>query len=273
MAALVVSSWRDRRRLGEAERLLWIWVLAFFARLLRPQPALQPVPAARLPAVALLLALHWPRIRRGVLVATLVLAALPLVAMAGLSLVLQRALPGPPPYGPGTGPSWVASGGVSWPPSSRPRSPATGVLAGVFLVLLSLSSLLRPLDGPRGRFDARPRPRSPARRVGARRLHRQGGGLPLPAARGAGARLPGRAGHVGPDALERHPRVVVRLRPGEPLDTEARVLGERLDLRGRHRGDEIRAMLGGRVVEHLFVREVLLERPASRRRRAARSPP
>jgi hypothetical protein len=64
-----------------------------------------------------------------------------------------------------------------------------------------------------------------------------------------------------PALLELHPRVAVRLRPGEPLGTEARVLGERLDLRGRHRDDEILEMLAGRVFEHLFVREVLLERP------------
>ena len=63
-----------------------------------------------------------------------------------------------------------------------------------------------------------------------------------------------------PALLERYPRVAVRLRPGDPVGDEAVVLGERLDLRGRHRSDEIRAMLTGRVFENLFVREVLVER-------------
>jgi ribose 1,5-bisphosphokinase PhnN len=44
------------------------------------------------------------------------------------------------------------------------------------------------------------------------------------------------------------------------VDDEASILGERLDLRGRHSGDEIREMLAGNVSEHLFVREVLVER-------------
>jgi hypothetical protein len=62
------------------------------------------------------------------------------------------------------------------------------------------------------------------------------------------------------DLLARYPLVAVRLRPPSPVGDGASVLGERLDLRGRHRGDEIRRMLAGDVFEHLFVREVLLER-------------
>jgi 4-amino-4-deoxy-L-arabinose transferase-like glycosyltransferase len=264
VAALVVSSWRDRRELGDAERLLWTWVLALFAVYCVPSQRSSRYLLPALPAVAVLLALRWPRIRRGVLVATLLLAALPLVVMAGLSLVLQGSLPGPPPYGPGHWALLAAGGSVLLASLLAPSLTRAGVLAAVFLVLLSLSSLLRPLDGPRGRYDE-----EAVAAVASRDVwvpvdfigKEEGYRLLLPGARVHGYR--DERGLSARTLLERHPRVVVRLRPGEPLDAEARVLGERLDLRGRHRADEVRAMLGGQVFEHLFVREVLLERPGS----------
>ena len=39
---------------------------------------------------------------------------------------------------------------------------------------------------------------------------------------------------------------------------DARVLGQRLDLRGRQTAGEIREILRGNVLEHLFVREQLI---------------
>jgi hypothetical protein len=47
-----------------------------------------------------------------------------------------------------------------------------------------------------------------------------------------------------------------------PLDapvTSGRVLGERLDIATRHTPEQIMEMLRGRVFEHLFVKEVLVE--------------
>ena len=43
---------------------------------------------------------------------------------------------------------------------------------------------------------------------------------------------------------------------------EGRVVGERLDLRGRQTASEIREILRGKVLEHLFVREQLIETSA-----------
>ena len=259
--ALLGSSWRRRRDLSDAERLLWIWVLTLFAVYCVPSQRSSRYLLPAMPAVAVLLALHWPRIRRGVLVATLVLAALPLVAMAGLSVALQGTLAGPPPYGPGHWTLLASSGSVILASLLAPRLTRTGVLAGVLLVLLTFSSLLRPLHGPRGRYDTRAQAAVAGRDVwvpvdfiGKEEGYR----LLLPGARVHGYR--DERGLNVPALLERHPRVAVRLRPGEPLGGEARILGERLDLRGRHRGHEIRQMLAGRVIEHLLVREVLLER-------------
>jgi hypothetical protein len=41
---------------------------------------------------------------------------------------------------------------------------------------------------------------------------------------------------------------------------ECKIIGQRLDIRGRQNGEELRDMfLHGKFYEHLFVREVLLE--------------
>jgi hypothetical protein len=199
--------------------------------------------------------------RRGVLVATLVLAALPLVATAWLSLAVQDALPGPPLYGPGHWSLLAFSAIVLLLAVLVPALTRPGVLVAVLLVLLSFSSLLQPLDGPRGRYDARARQAVAGRDVWVPVdffAKEEGYRLLLP-----GARVNGYPDERDPsirEVLARHPLAVVRLRSAAPVGDEASILGERLDLRGRHRGDEIREMLAGRVSEHLLVREVLVER-------------
>ena len=48
-----------------------------------------------------------------------------------------------------------------------------------------------------------------------------------------------------------------------PLDAEpcagCRVIGQRLEIRGRHSSEELQAMLKGDVFQHLFVKELLVE--------------
>ena len=269
VVALLVSAWSRRRELGDGERLLWIWVVTLFVVYCVPSQRSSRYLLPAMPAVAVLLALHWPRLSRGVLAATLVLAGVPLVAIAGVSGAVQDALPDPPPYGWGHWALLAFSGAVLLLALLVPALTRFGVLAGVLLVLLSLSSLLQPLDGPRGRYDTRAQSAVAGRDVW----------VPVDfVAKEEGHRLllPGARVHAYRDErdrsvqalLERYPLVAVRLRPGDPIGEEALLLGERLDLRGRHRGDEIRDMLAGNVFEHLFVREVLVER----RREAADVP-
>jgi 4-amino-4-deoxy-L-arabinose transferase-like glycosyltransferase len=267
--ALLVSSWRRRGELREGERLLWIWVVTLFIVYCFPSQRSSRYLLPAMPAVAVLLGLHWPRMRRGILAATLVLAALPLVATIWLSLALRDALPGPPHYGPGHWSLLAVSGTVLLLAVLVPTLTRPGVLVGVLLVLLSFSSLLEPLDGPRGRYDAK------AQRAVAGRdvwvpvdfiAKEEGYRLLLPGARVNGYRDE-RDSSIR-DLLVRYPLVAVRLRAAASVGDEASILGERLDLRGRHRGDELREMLAGDVGEHLFVREVLVERP-----RAEAAPP
>jgi 4-amino-4-deoxy-L-arabinose transferase-like glycosyltransferase len=269
-AALLVSSWRRRRELSEGERLLWIWVLALFIVYCLPSQRSSRYLLPAMPAVAVLLAIDWRRMRRGILAATVALAALPLAAVAWLSLALQDALPVGPHYGPG---HWalLAGTGIVLLLALLARSLLRpGVLVGAPLVLLSFSSLLGPLDGPLGRYDAKAQQAVAGRDVWVPVdfvAKEEGYRLLLPGARVSGYREAGK-GSIR-DLLARYPLVAVRLRPGAPLGDDVSVLGERLDLRGRHRPDEIRAMLAGDVYGNLLVREVLVEK----RRAEAAAPP
>jgi hypothetical protein len=58
--------------------------------------------------------------------------------------------------------------------------------------------------------------------------------------------------------------VAVRLPFAELSRPEATLLGQRLDLKGRHDSRELGELLQGRIDQQLFIRELLLEaRPAA----------
>jgi 4-amino-4-deoxy-L-arabinose transferase-like glycosyltransferase len=252
---------RRRRGLDESERRLWLWVLAFFAAFCLPMQRSGRYLLPAMPAVALLLALQWPRVARWAVRASLALGLLALLAAAGASLVLQRALPEAARYGAAHGLLLAVGLAVVAAGLLAPRLSAACVHAGAFLSLLALSSLLSPLDGPAGRFDPRAQQRLAGRDVWAPVDFigkEEGYRFLLP-----GARVHGYAEQPGESAdalLARYPAVVVRSPAGAPPCTGCRVVGERFDLRGRHGSQELRAMLGGRLLEKLLVREVLVER-------------
>lgn len=259
VVALVVSTWRRRRELDSGETLLWLWILGFFVVYCLPAQRSSRYLLPVMPPLALLLSLHWSRLSRVVLRSTLGLSGLVLAAVAALTLGLRGSMA--EGHGPGHGVLLVVSGVVLVAVWRRLEADPPGVLAVVFLTLLCFSSLLGPLAGPAGRYDASAQRAAEGRAVW----------VPVDfTAKEEGYRLllPGAQVHPYPDGrddtvkdvLARHPLAVVRLRPGDPTGKGARVLGERLDLRGRHSGAEIRAMLGGRLFENLFVREVLVER-------------
>ena len=185
-----------------------------------------------------------------------------LAAITALSLGLQGALPVVAAFGVGHWLLLLLAGGVwaatlRWPEAVGPP----GVLGTVFLVLLAFSSLLFPLAGPAGVYDEAARQAVEDRDVWVPVdfvAKEEGYRLLLPGARVHPYR-DGRESTVD-SVLRRHPLAVVRLRPGDPPGEGVRVLGERLDLRGRHTGAEIRAMLGGELFQYLFIRELLVER-------------
>jgi 4-amino-4-deoxy-L-arabinose transferase-like glycosyltransferase len=260
LLALSLGALRRRGRRSDDERMLWGWVLVFFAVFCLPSQRSSRYLLPAMPAVALLLALSWERIRRRAFVVSLALTGIVLAAMLGLSLLLQRALSGPGPYPVG---HWAllaaALGLVLWGLGSPSRTRPL-LLFSVFATFCSFSSLVRPLDGPLGRFDdavvadlAGQDVWVPVDFIGKEEGYR----FLLPGAHVHGyPRLP----QPSLDALLlRYPRVVARGHTG-PLECEAcRLLGERFDLGGRHRPQELREMLEGHLLDHLLVREVVVE--------------
>ncbi len=240
-----------------------MWVLLLFLVFAVPSQRSSRYLLPAMPALAVLLALGWRRIPRWVFAATLLASAAAVAALAYLSLRLQHASPGPPLYpvaywallaGAGT----VVLAALCVPALTRPL-----VHVAVFLCYLSFAASLRPFDGPRGRYDA-----AVQRQV-------QGRDVWVPVdfiAKDEGYRflLPGANVRAyreerdtrATDLLARPPLVVIRrpLRGGAPAT--GRVLGQRLDLRGRQTAREIAEILRGNVVEHLFVQEQLIEAPA-----------
>jgi hypothetical protein len=134
------------------------------------------------------------------------------------------------------------------------------VHTAVFLCTLSFAAFLRPFDGPLGQYDA-----DAQRQVQGREVwvpvdfiaKEEGYRFLLPGAhvRGYPEERDARAG----DLLARYSLVVIR-RPLSDVAAQAgRVLGQRLDLRGRQTARETGEILRGNVLEHLFVREQLIE--------------
>ena len=260
VVALFVLAWRRRAELRDGERGLWIWVLTLLLVFAVPSQRSSRYLLPAMPALAVLLALGWRRIPRWVFALSLLASAAAIAAIAFLSLRLQQAVPGPPLYPAAYGALLAGAGmlvlaGLCVPALTRPVVPGA-----VLLCYVSFAAFLRPFDGPLGRYDA-----DAQRQVQGREVwvpidfigKEEGYRFLLPGAHVRGYRE-GRDTGAG-DGRARYPLVVIRgpLRDGAVED--GRVLGQRLDLRGRQTAREIREILRGNVLEHLFVREQLIE--------------
>jgi 4-amino-4-deoxy-L-arabinose transferase-like glycosyltransferase len=264
VVALFVLAWRRRGELRENERGLWIWVLTLFLVYAVPSQRSSRYLLPAMPALAVLLALGWRRIPRWVLALSLLASAAVIALIAYLSVLLQRAVPGPRLYPAGYWALLVGTGAVVLAALGVPALTRSTVHAAVFLCTLSFAAFFRPFDGPLGQYGAEAQ-----RQV-------QGREVWVPAdfiAKEEGYRflLPG--AHVrayredrdtrAADLVARYPLVVIR-QPLPHVGPEAgRVLGHRLDLRGRQTASEIMEILRGEVLANLFVREQLIDARAN----------
>ena len=263
VAALFVLAWRRRGELSEEERGLWTWVLVLFLVFALPSQRSSRYLLPAMPALAVLLALGWRRIPRWVLAASLLASAAVVAALGYLSLRLQHAVPGPPLYPVAHWALLAVAGVVVLAALCVPALTRSLVHAAVFLCYLSFAAFLRPFDGPLGRYDAAAQRQVQGRDVWVPvdfTAKEEGHRFLLPGARVRAYREERDARTA--DLLARYPLVVIR-RPLRGDAPEAgRVLGQRLDLRGRQTAREIGEILRGNVLEHLFVQEQLIEAPA-----------
>jgi 4-amino-4-deoxy-L-arabinose transferase-like glycosyltransferase len=264
VVALFVLAWRRRGELSAGESGLWIWVLTLFVVFAVPSQRSSRYLLPAMPALAVLLALAWRRIPRWVLSLSLLASAAGIAAITFLSLRLQQAVPGPRLYPVAYWALLAGAGAIVLAALCVPALTRPVVHAAVFLCTLSFAAFLRPFDGPLGRYDAAVQRQVVGREVWVPAdfiAKEEGYRFLLPGAQVRGYRED--RDTRADELVERYPLVVIR-RPLQDAGAEAgRVLGQRLDLRGRQTGRELWEILRGNVLEHLFVREVLVEaRPA-----------
>ena len=266
VAALMVDALRHRRQLGADEKLLWLWLLAMILVFSLPSQRSSRYLLAAMPALAVLCALGWERLGSSWFIATLVFCELALATLAYLSLRLQGATPDDALY---AGFYWLlllAAAGFSVAAMLIPALTRPGTTVAVLLVFFSMAAFLQPFDGQRGNFSAEAQRQVAGRQVwvpsdfnASYEAYR----FLLPTAKIQSYRET-REQH--PDELaRRYPLFAVRLPLNAlgTLDSAAcngcRVIGERLDLRGRHTSAELSAIVHGKVFENIFLKEWLVE--------------
>jgi hypothetical protein len=140
----------------------------------------------------------------------------------------------------------------------------TSFNAAVLLVLLCMAAFLDPFDGPQGNYDAAARQYAKGREVWVPcnyRANDERYRFILPGADIHAYRED--RGLTAAQISQRYRLLALQLPLAQKPCDECRVIGRRLDLRGRQSAAEVEDMLRGRVFEHVVVREWLIETPAS----------
>jgi 4-amino-4-deoxy-L-arabinose transferase-like glycosyltransferase len=262
VAALMMAA--VRRRLSDAEKLSWIWLLAFLVVFTLPSQRSIRYLLPAMPALAVLCAIGFAAVRRAWFIAAVGVAAALTAFVAFESVLLERAI-GIALFGLThwmllTGTLCFCLAAMIVARLTRPAAPVAALL-----VYCIMASFLSPFDGTPGNFDAAAQARISGRDVW----------VPSNFSSGEEAYrflLPTANIHRYPEAraasvtelAQRYPIFTVRLPLNAAACAACTVLGHRLDLRGRLDASDIRAMLHGRAFETLFLEEFLIESSGSR---------
>jgi hypothetical protein len=212
-----------------------------------------------MPALAVLISLVWFRLNRWVLFTTTLICTLAIAAVGYLGWLLQHDV-GHPVYSATDAVLLVIILAALTLALLLPRLLPWLTLPAVFAAYLTLTGFLSVFDGPMGRYKENIQWRMVGQTVwvpynfnaayeqyrfllpGADiRGYRDDAGIPL---------------HI---LRERYPLLILQQPLDAPTCTDCRILGERLELRGRQSDAEIKAMLQGDVARHLFLRELLID--------------
>jgi Dolichyl-phosphate-mannose-protein mannosyltransferase len=265
VVALFFVTYKNRQQLSNDEKLLWLLVAAFFISFSLPSQRSGRYLLDVMPALALLCALNWQRISRKVFIATLMLAGVLIVGLAALALRLQSEMNNANLYSISF---WLLCSVtaifiVFAIAKSDFTRPATNVVA--LLMILIFAAFLKPFDGVLGNYSAATQQYVAGKIVWVPcnfRAHDEGHRFILP-----GAEIYGYSEDqnlAAADLASRYDLFAVQeslqsgAKHGRCLD--CKVIGQRLDIRGRQSEEELKDMLfNGNFFEHLFVRELLVE--------------
>jgi 4-amino-4-deoxy-L-arabinose transferase-like glycosyltransferase len=265
VATLFFVAYKRRNQLSDEEKLLLIWIAAMLLSFALPSQRSGRYLLAAMPAVALLCALNWQQISRKAFIASLVLAGALIAGIAYLAIRLQAEMPEVTLY-PLT--FWLLIAGseiLMLLAIIRPALSRTGASVVALLTLLCFAVFLRPFDGVLGNYSAQAQHYASDKNVWVPcnfRAMDEGYRFMLP-----GAEIHGYSEDQNLTASElaaRYPMFAVRQGLNDSAQNggcaECKIIGQRLDIRGRQNSAELKEMLlEGKVFQHLFVREILME--------------
>jgi hypothetical protein len=259
----MIRGWQHRGEASDDERLLWLLCGATFLFYCIPTQRSGRYLLDAMPAVAVLMAIHWRRLLPTAFATTAVGAAAVVGVVAWLSgwLVVETASVGV------SLPWWhwaVLAAGLSVPLTAVVRRAWLPKFAvpSVFLAYLAIASLMTAFDPPAGGFDAGTVEAARGKVVWAPEdfyasCERQRMLLPEATVRGYSIYEEG----PRPEQTSAGELAIVLRGVDEP--PPAGSIGSRLELGARHTAAEFLEMLAGRVGRHLFRREWLVPVVAS----------
>ncbi len=265
--ALFFVAYQRRGQLSNEERLLWIWIAAMFLSFALPSQRSGRYMLAAMPAVALLCALNWQHIGRKAFLASLVLAGALTAGIACLAVRLQAEIPEAGLYSFGFWGLVAFSGILTLLAIIVPAFTRHFVNVVAILLLLCFAAFLRPFDGALGNYSVAAQHYASGKQVAVPcnfRAMDEGYRFMLP-----GAQIQGYSEDQDlsiSDLAARYRLFAVQLALNDDkqdICPGCKIIGQRLDIRGRQSSAELKEMLlHGRVFEHLFVSELLVESSA-----------
>jgi hypothetical protein len=260
--AVFAIAYRRRVLLIDAEKMVWIWMAALFIVFCLPSQRSARYLLEAMPGLAVLCALNWHRINRKVFVTSLLVMGCVLAFFSFMSLHLQQEMAGSELYGLMYWILIILSGALILIALFIPKSTAAIVNVTALMVLLCFAAFMRPFDGALGNYSAEAQKFAQGKDVWVPcnfRAKEEGYRFILP-----GAQIHGYHEDLALTSTElaaKYNLFVVQV----PLQAEGcancKILGQRLDIRGRQSDSEIKQMLKGEIFQHLFVKELLIEKP------------
>ena len=256
--ALGIVSYKRRADLSDGEKLLWMWVISLLVAFSLPNQRDERYLLPGMPALAVLCALNWERISTHAFRASLAVTGILVLLLAYLSIRLEQGVPGDQLYPVGY---WVlvAITVAIVAASFTPTLTRAGVNVAILLAMVCFAAFLGPFDGSRGAYSADVQAHVKGRTVWVPInfiAREEGHRFLLPGADVRGYPLD--QGQTATELSEHYPLFAMRVPINAPVTT-GKVVGQRLDIATRHTGEQIVEMLRGKVFEHLFVKEVLVE--------------
>ena len=262
VAAVFFIAYRRRVLLIDAEKMLWIWMAALFIVFSLPSQRSARYLLEAMPGLAVLCAINWHRISRKVFVVSLLMMGGVLALFAFLSVHLQQEMVGAELYGMVYWTLLVFTAALILLALFVPKFTAAIVNVAALLVLLCFAAFLRPFDGAFGNYSADVQQYAKGKDVWVPcnfRAKEEGYRFILP-----GAQIHGYHEDLALSAAAlsaKYNLFAVQMPLQDAGCADCKILGQRLDIRGRQSASELKQMLEGNVFQHLFVKELLIEVP------------